>query len=234
MRYLHWRHPEWIAVALSALAWVLSANATLRGGGMLRMSAVPERQVVAVIGRGLSGAAIMSVAMMIPMALPTARHLALTSRWSRRQRTLSLFLIAYTGLWVTLLAPFYSATAWRGPSPTGRAAVAGAFLLIAAVWTRTGFAIRAVRRCHLLRLLPINGIRADVACLRAGASFAANCCVACWPAMLALALLPRLQFGFMLLVSALVAADLWAARRELVKIQTPLGFAVLGLALFIQ
>jgi len=201
-----WRHPEAAAGGVAALAWLLlilpagqaSPHAGHHGAGT---------------GEGLLGHAggwlLMTVAMMFPGALPACRELALGALWSRRQRTIALFLVAYAGVWAG-----FGAVAWSLGHLLGvdAAAALPAVLAAAAVWQVTPWKWRAVRACHRLPLLPPRGGRADAACLGAGVVYGRRCVVACWPPMLGMAAAGHGGVVLMALLTALFSAETLAAR----------------------
>jgi predicted metal-binding membrane protein len=137
---------------------------------------------------------------MVPTALPAARYHALNALWRRRGRTVALFLGGYVALWVAFGA---AAVPLAGALPLG------AVLLVAAAWELAPPKWRSLRGCHLPEPLPP---RSDAACVRAGIRYGRRCALACWPAMLAMAVAGHDAIGLMALLAALVLAEKLAPR----------------------
>jgi predicted metal-binding membrane protein len=91
------------------------------------------------------------------------------------------------------------------PSLPGPGVAAGAFAL-AGLWHLTSIKRRAATRCHRRTPLPMSGWRADIACLRYGVRNGVDCISNCWPAMLAMIVVPY-SLGLMALVSCFLLAD---------------------------
>ncbi len=167
-----WNHPQWTWAAVGAAGWV--PLATLDHESLRH----PYSQWL-----------VMVVAMMLPPALPMARYVALAGRWRRRQRGAACFVVGHLAVWagVGLLAG--PLTVLAGPSPRALAVAT----CVAAGWELTPVKRRFLRRCHRVRALPPDGIRATVACLRFGARHGCrvwapigpSCCRWRWPVTVA-------------------------------------------------
>jgi predicted metal-binding membrane protein len=138
--------------------------------------------------------------MMVPTALPLARHHALNALWRRRGRTVALFLGGYVAVWVA-----FGAVA----VPLGAFVPLGAVLLVAAAWELTPVKWRGLRGCHLPEPLPP---RSDTACALAGVRYGRRCALACWPAMLAMAVAGHDAIGLMALLALVLLAEKLALR----------------------
>jgi predicted metal-binding membrane protein len=157
---------------------------------------------------GLSGWFVMCVAMMIPAASLHARQLALSTRWQRRQRTITLFFAAYIGVWMAfglvLLAPATVIQGWTEfPSPPLLALT----LTVGGIWALMPWKWRAVRRCHLTKPLPPNGSKGDQACVGEGLRYGRWCLVADGPLMLAMFIAGHGALGLMAILSALMLGE---------------------------
>ena len=144
---------------------------------------------------------LMVLAMMLPVAAPHVRVVAMRSLWSRRHRAAVVFLVGYVAVWLSL-APY----SWRCSSPwdgAPRRAWLVGILLVAAAWQVSRPRKRVLRRCGALRLGAAAGIAADLNCAGAGLRSGLRCMVTCWPAMLAMAVSHRL-----LLMAGLLAVML--------------------------
>src|SRR4051794_35875453 len=196
------QHPEAGAAVLAVAAWLLLL-VPVAGGAKVRAAHAAVHQAAAVPA-GALGWATMATAMMVPTALPASRHLALTSLWRRRRRTIVLFLAAYLGVWALFGAAVLPLLALLD---VDAAALLPAVLVVAAAWELTRAKWRAVRACRLLDPLPPSGRAADHACCRTGVRYGMRCVVACWPLMLAMAVAGHTAVGLMLLLSALAVAE---------------------------
>jgi len=186
VRRVGWSHPELGAAAVAAAAWTL----------LLVHAQHPHAPGEPFLA-DLSGWMVMVVAMMVPSALADVRIVALSSLWSRRQRTIALFLGSYICVWIA-----FGAVAIGAPGVS-----VGVLLAVAAAWELTAWKWRAVRRCHLIEALPPRGSRADAACARAGLRYGTRCVVSCWPLMLAMAAASHQAVTLMAALTVIVAAE---------------------------
>ena len=209
VRRVTWSHPELAAAAVAAGAWMLVVVHAQHPHG-------PGEPYLA----DLSGWMVMVMATMLPGALADVRLVALSSMWSRRQRTVTLFLGSYVCVWIGF-----------GVVAIGVAAEAsvGVLLALAAVWELTAWKWRAVRRCHLVEALPPHGARADAACARAGLRYGWRCVVSCWPLMLAMAAAGHQAVALMALMTVVVAAEKIVVRSA--RLRAPAAAALAGAAL---
>jgi predicted metal-binding membrane protein len=203
LRQAGWRHPEGGAAVLAAGAWVALAAPWLGGGAHAAHARLHEAAPVAAAAAGWL---LMTTAMMVPTALPMARHLALTGLWRRRQRTIALFLGSYLAVWA-----LFGAVALPVLALAGAGAWLPGLLLAAAAWELTRAKWRAVRSCRLVAPLPPDGRVADAACCATGLRYGRRCVVACWPLMLVMAAAGHGRLGLMALLAAIVAAEKLAA-----------------------
>lgn len=209
VRRVTWSHPELAAAAVAAGAWMLVVVHAQHPHG-------PGEPYLA----DLSGWMVMVMATMLPGALADVRLVALSSMWSRRQRTVTLFLGSYVCVWIGF-----------GVVAIGVVAEAsvGVLLALAAVWELTAWKWRAVRRCHLVEALPPHGARADAACARAGLRYGWRCVVSCWPLMLAMAAAGHQAVALMALMTVVVAAEKIVVRSA--RLRAPAAAALAGAAL---
>jgi len=186
-RYFNERRPDWWIVAASAVAAVV----------LLVFAAQPARLAVSAHDHGglenalatslFSGVfhwQLMTVAMMWPLVLEPARHVAGRSFWLRRHRAIGAFLLGHFTVWSTagaaatvLLLVVY------GPQVRGFL-VAAAFCAGAA-WQLTAAKERASVACHRTTPLSPHGLRADRDCFLFGCSLGRACLANCWALMLA-------------------------------------------------
>ncbi len=212
------------AAAVAALAWLRLLAPAAGGEGVRALH--DEAHAAAALAAGAAGWVLMAVAMMLPGALPAARGLAVTALWTRRGRTVALFLGAYVGVWAAFGAAAYAALAVAGGVP---ALLLPAVLALAALWQLTDAKWRAVRSCHLLPTLPPRGRKADRACAAAGMRYGRSCLTACWPLMAAMVLAGHASVGLTALIAAVVTAEKLAARPS--RLAAPTAAVVAGAAL---
>lgn len=195
------RHPEWTAALIAVWAW--GVLITLHGFHILADAPAGP------VGHDLGGWIIMTMAMMIPPTLPSARHVALNSMRYRRQRAMAVFLASYLAVW----AGFGLVTV---PFAAGRSAVTGtgaldlavvATLAVAAAWELTPAKRRALRACRLTSPLPPQGRRADRACIDFGFRLGQRCVTACWAMMLTMVVAGHGSLVLMALLTVIVGAE---------------------------
>lgn len=200
-----WTHPEVPAAIFGAACWGLLLAPAV--GGAARAAHTDAYNAVPWLA-GTAGWLSMCIAMMVPPALPHLRYLALSALWRRRQRTIAVFLASYVSVWMAFgfVAAVFVAGAERliGIGPGG---LAGAVLAGAALWELSPWKWRALRACHISAPLPPHGSKADLACIVAGLRYGRSCLVACWPMMLAMAVVGHEALALMAVLSLIVAAE---------------------------
>jgi predicted metal-binding membrane protein len=160
--------PTWVAVAAIGVAWAVWWLAQLSTDLATRIL-------------GLSA---MGVGMMLPFALPAARHVAQNTLRRRRAEAMLTFLGAFASVWIVV-----SLGAVLLASIVGRVVPVSPGLsilttLATVVWHATPWRRRALRACARSRPLPPDGWPAREACLAFGITVGGRCAVTCWPAML--------------------------------------------------
>jgi predicted metal-binding membrane protein len=198
-------HPELSAAAVSAACWGLLLAPS--AGGAARAAHADVHAAVPWLA-GAAGWFAMCIAMMVPAALPHMRYLALTALWRRRQRTIAVFLASYLSVWMAFGFVAVVSVMWAERLlGVGAASLAGAVLAAAALWEFLPWKWRALRRCHLIGPLPPCGSKADLACAEAGLKYGRSCLVACWPMMLAMAIVGHEAVVLMAILSLVMAAE---------------------------
>ena len=131
----------------------------------------------------------MCAAMMLPLALPAARHVAVNTFAPRRPRALAVFVAAYLLPYVLLglLLPLLDAALPGRDVGTGL--LVGVGLLVAAAWQLSAWKRWAVLQCSETVPLPPGGLSADRACAEFGVRQSLRCLAACWPLMTLMGLL---------------------------------------------
>ena len=130
------------------------------------------------------GIAAMTVGMMVPLALPAARHVAQNSLRRHRQEAVLTFLGAFAAIWILVALGAELVTVIGGrvlPVSQGTLMVA---TVAAIAWHWTPWRRRSLRACARSRPLPPDGWPATEARLAFGIEVGARCATTCWPAML--------------------------------------------------
>ena len=161
---------------------------------------------------------VMSMAMMIPVAMPALRHVAMNSMRHRRHRAMTIFGVAYLGIWLAAgLVVMSAAAILTGRGVDWQQLVVGAFAA-ATAWQLTPWKRRAVGSCQRVVPLPPTGLRADAACAHFGLQHARRCVVSCAPYMGVMAVVGHLNLLLMGAMSIAVAMEKFSrVRRQLVK-----------------
>jgi predicted metal-binding membrane protein len=204
LRRAGWDHPEAGAAVAACAAWVALFAAVAGPADVQALHAEAHR--TAPLLAGAAGWLLMTLAMMVPPALPVARSHALGALWARRQRTIGIFLVSYLAVWAWFGA-LAAVALGEASLVVAKDALLAAGLVAGALWELSPAKWRAVRACHLVAPLPPRGRKADLACARAGAVYGRRCVTACWPVMLAMAVAAHTSLGLMALLSAVVAAE---------------------------
>lgn len=126
---------------------------------------------------------VMVTAMMLPVAAPSAHHVAANSLWSRRQRAMTSFVLTYLAVWMAFgVAATLGVSVLRLTS----ASWASVILLAAAVWHVSPPRLRLMRRCGVIHPVAVKGWPATLDCSKAGLLVGARCLLTCGPAMVAM------------------------------------------------
>lgn len=203
---LRW-HPEWPAAVVVIFAWAAllvgsvwpsSTAVTTHGGHGSVLAALPPWIV-------------MSVAMMLPVALPAVGHVAFNSLRRRRQRAMAVYVCVYVGVWVVFGLVAFGAVRWlRETASVDDGVLLAGALAIAAVWQVCRWKRRALNQCLRTVPLPPVGWRADVGCVHFAVRHGWRCLRSCWALMIVMAVvghagLPAL--GAMAALTALIAVE---------------------------
>ncbi len=149
---------------------------------------------------------LMLAAMMIPPALPMARHVMQNSKRHRRQRAGLLLAGSSLLLWAVAGAAGVGLV-WVIGLEGYRRWLLGGSLLVAAVWELTPAKRRALKACHRTLPLPPDGRKADRACCRLGVRYGGACFRACWALMLPMMLAGHPGVGLMLVLTGIAVAE---------------------------
>jgi hypothetical protein len=200
---VHWHHPEWVALAVATGGW-LGLVATVAGD--------PSALLVGTHHPGagaLGQAALMAAAMMAPLVITQAHHVAVSSLWPRRYRAVVGYLAGYLGVWTLvgalMMTGIHVLRPWVGVLPL--VALTGASAVVVAA---TENHRRRLRRCGATRPLALAGWRADRDCVDAGVRMGGRCVATTWALMIAV----MAQGGLLALAAGMVF--MVAERRGLV------------------
>ncbi|WP_171058287.1 DUF2182 domain-containing protein [Modestobacter altitudinis] len=153
-------------------------------------------------------AALMAAAMMLPSVLPTARAVALTSRWHRRHHAQLAFVGSYLAVWTAVGVAAHVLVVLLG---AGGSVAEPAALVGAAAWELSHRKLRSLRACHRLSVTGNDGWRADLACARAGLGHARACAGACWALMATPLVVPAGTLLVMVVATAVVWGEVLSA-----------------------
>jgi len=154
-----------------------------------------------------AGWALMLVAMMAPLLIPSIQYVRQRSFKHRRARAVALFVSGYGALWMAAGAVVLAIeTTVKLLAPMSFLPAAGV-ALIAVVWQFSPIKQRALNRCHLHTELAAFGATADLAVLRFGLTHGVWCVVSCWALMLFPMLLPSGRVAAMAAVAFLVFSE---------------------------
>jgi predicted metal-binding membrane protein len=219
LRRAVWHHPEWTLALVAVGCWAMLVTLHLRGQmdptamDPMAMDHAAMHHTAGSPPAGTGGwlAAqsawlVMTPAMMLPPALPAARHVALNSRWRRRQRGPAVFAAAYLAVWL-LFGLVAVSVARLVKLPEGGGWPLAAALALAAGWELTATKRRCLRACHQTVPLPPDGWRADAACARFGLRYGRSCLGACWALMLPMAVAGHASPVLMVMLTGIVVAE---------------------------
>jgi predicted metal-binding membrane protein len=168
------RHPEWWVVVGSAAAW----------GAMVVLphpAAGHHHGHAPAAGQGALATALMIVAMMLPLTIPSIRHAAHAGP-RRRHRAIAGFVAGYLAVWMPAMLAIAAAWGLAASLAGGTAAAVGA-VAAAALWEVAPARQRQAHRCHREVPLAAEGWRADADCARYGATSGVACVGMCWALM---------------------------------------------------
>jgi predicted metal-binding membrane protein len=230
---LRWR-PEWPYLVLVLLAWLaLLAGAGGHIGGPPASDDPRHHQPAAASGHHhhaepaapatmthgaehgsgslpavIGGWTLMSVAMMMPVALPAVRHVGFNSVRQRRQWAMFVFVAVYVGVWAAfgILALTWRRLAVGTAGIDVRVLLASA-LVVAAGWQLTRVKRRALFACRRTVPLPPIGRQADAGCARFAFQQSRRCIVSCWALMAVMVAVQQAAVVWMFSLTALMAAE---------------------------
>jgi hypothetical protein len=166
------QHLEWWVVAGSAAAWGLMI--------ILPHPAATHHGHAPAAGQGALAMAVMIIAMMLPLTIPSIRHAA-HSGW-RPHRAIVGFVAGYLAVW--MIGMLAIAAAWEfAASLAGWTAAAVGTVAVAALWEASPPRQRLADRCRRAPPIAPDGWRADADCACYGATSGVACVGMCWALM---------------------------------------------------
>jgi predicted metal-binding membrane protein len=170
---------------------------------------------------------VMSIAMMVPVALPAVQHVGLNSIRPRRRRAMSLFFAVYVGTWVTFgVAALAGERLAHLTLEIDERVLLALALTAAAGWQLTRVKRRALFRCRRTVPLPPAGLRADAGCARFALQQGWRCVTSCWLLMLVMTVVEQSALLWMMaLTTLIVVEELTLFGRRLLRVSA-VGLAV--------
>ena len=219
-----------VLLALAAFGWWWSAR-------MANMGMVGMRDQLMSLGAFMVAWVAMMGAMMFPAISPVV---LMYSRAAARRTVapLPFFVAGYIVVWSAMGVPAYAA--WRElamPIAEGRAwagRLAGAVLLVAAIWQLTPLKSICLRHCRSpmgFFLRYGRGLTRPVGALRMGLAHGGFCLGCCWALMAVLVALGAMNLLWMIVLALLIFLEKDARHGEGIAIAAAAVFAVLGLVL---
>ncbi|MGD9984043.1 MAG: DUF2182 domain-containing protein [Porticoccaceae bacterium] len=179
----------------------------------------------------------MMAAMMLPAITPVLRLYALAAAQGR-VAPLPFFVAAYLVVWTLPAIPAYSAWRWlETPLLQGApwaARLAGAVLVVAAVWQLTPLKAVCLRHCRapLSFFMQYGGGAArPLGAFRMGAAHGLFCLGCCWAMMVVLVALGTMNLAWMLALSVLIFLEKNAPGGARIAVLGAVVFALAGMAL---
>ena len=178
VRQFVWEHPEWWTAAIACAAWATILVHAWGAANHLTISFANE----------LAAWTIMVAATMLPLILNSVKATAAGSLWSRRHRSIAVFLVAYGAPWLVLgviVATVWTLSGLNSLSQVNSYLAAAIVFVLVALWQRTSFYRRALMACHRRIPLAPSGWQANRSCANFGSVIGVACVKSCWPLMIA-------------------------------------------------
>ena len=225
-----WPHPEWWALMVSAVAWIL-----LIVPHAIALAGAPDHDHHA--PASLPGASsvvldardwlLMIVAMMFPLSVASIQATAARSLWRRRHRAIAWWLGGYITPWFILGVVVSLCTTLLSIEPlAGSSATAALAFMVAGLWQISSARALSLKRCHRTQPLAPSGWRANCDCVRYGWTTGVYCVATCGVLMVACWLLGHGALG---LAGMMAGMTISLAERYMIRPNQRWLAAALGL-----
>lgn len=227
-----------VLLLIAAVAWTDVIRSSLGAPDMMMTMFMPVT-----ISDGLAFVAswaVMMTAMMLPSALPMIRLYAATQRGETaaapRGVPVAVFTLVYLAVWATSGAPVYLAHAGlMALSPRAFASGVAAILLAAGVFQLSPLKQACLRACRSPLGFLLGHWRAGLrGSLALGWSHALYCLGCCWALMVVLVAAGAMGLAWVLLITAVVAAEKLLPRGEWIARAIGGAFLLLGVAVALR
>jgi len=227
-------------LALAAVGWWWSVQMADQMSGMGGMATGMDMGQTMSFGGFMVAWAAMMAAMMLPAVLPVIRLYGLAAA-AGRAASLPFFGSGYLLLWIATGLPAFFA--WRaleeplaaGDPWTGR--LAGAVLVLAAVWQVTPMKSVCLRHCRSpLTFFMRHGrdIAKPLGAARMGAYHAAFCIGCCWTLFAVLVAVGTMSIWWMVALTLLIVLERNSPKGERMAVGASLALAAMGIFLFLE
>ena len=223
-------------LVIAGAAWLLVIRSSLRGDDMKMTMPMP-----ATVGDGLAfvvGWAVMMTAMMLPSALPMISLYGAIQQGTAERRgvPVAVFTAVYLLLWAVTGAPVYVAhTLLMAVAAPGFAYGVALILLVAGIFQLSPLKQTCLRACRSPFGFLLDHWRAGRrGSLALGWSHAVYCLGCCWAFMLVLVAAGAMGLPWVLLITAVVAAEKMLPGGEWFARAAGAALVVLGVAVAIR
>lgn len=226
-----------ILLVITAAAWT-HVLAAMPGGDMAGMDMVMTPTWSDALAY-VTAWAIMMAAMMLPSAAPMIGLYAATHKTggvATRAASVSLFVLAYLGLWALTGVPIYLANlALMAVTASTLTYMVAAALVGAGLFQLTPWKHVCLRHCRSPLGFLLGHWRAGWAgALALGRAHAVYCLGCCWALMVVLVVAGAMGLPWVLLVACVIAAEKLLPRGEWIARLTGVAFLLLGLAVALR
>ena len=197
----------WALLLLDSGGLALSAHCAMPAGAMPRDASLKTLLSMNPPMSLALGWAVMLAAMMAPILIAPICHIRLRSFRSRCTRSVILFVLAYSAVWMVLGCASFMiglVATWLAPQSYLPAAIVG---VIALIWQAAPVKQRCLNACNAHSELAAFGVAADYSAVRFGLIHALWCAGSCWALMLLPTLLPQGHLLAMAAVTILISSE---------------------------
>jgi len=243
------RRPEWWVLAVSAACWVALLRLSLSSQGSIGPGSTPMSGGDATLNEmaGMCGVSratgwwswrppgeavgmwvVMTVAMMIPLTIPSLRHVARMVPQAARSAALATFCSAFVLAWI----PGVALAVWIHGRPPVSAGIVAAAFVAAGVWELTPMKRRALLACHRTAVIRAAQPGRRRTCWQFGIRRGAWCTASCGPLMVALLLTGHALIP-LLVVTVGLAVQRYSSEAHRVRGWSAAGFSLIAVVTLI-